>query len=156
MADCLRCGKKLGFMQSNRGMCVNCFGITVLSEQSGQTIEDLEDINAKQIQADAARDAAIAQIIITTETATNLNITKRIKIIMCSTTSTLDINFKKIEDDLFTMLKVQALAVDANAVVGVTINFVETYSASAGVGSFKNFRIIACGTAVVISDTKLP
>lgn len=150
MANCVKCGRRFTFTNPDMGgsICDRCSYVPE-AELEKKFVEEAVLRTERAIEIEKS-------ILLTTETVTNLNISKRIKIIMCATTRTLDVEIDKIQDELFTTLRERAVAVGANAVVGVTISFVETYSASAGVGSFKNFRIIACGTAVVISDTKLP
>tara|TARA_B110000483_G_C17902679_1_gene429949 strand:+ start:217 stop:438 length:222 start_codon:yes stop_codon:yes gene_type:complete len=46
-------------------------------------------------------------------------------------------------------LRSEAYSIGANAVVGITFNMIETYSATLGVNTFK---LIAYGTAVIIEN----
>lgn len=171
MANCLVCKKKLGFMEGNKGMCVDCFGLSLTSERTGQPIEYLDEDKARTIQTNIVREAQIEAIMLTTETTPNLNITLRIEIVTAEVAYGMNI-FK----DLFaavrdivggrseavqkTMrdarrtalyeLKREAHSVGANAVVGVDLDYVELSAAGSMV------MLVASGTAVIISDTKLP
>ena len=146
MAECERCGNKLRFLDEYQArICRSC-----------------------EPCADAQRDAAIDSVMLTTETAPNLNITKRIEVVTAECAYGMNI-FK----DLFagvrnivggrseavqsTMrdarqtalyeLKKEAHAVGANAVVGVDLDYVEL----AGSGS-SMLMLVASGTAVVIEE----
>ena len=160
MAVCTGCGKKIGmFANSNGGMCEDC-GMRLSHSQSGIPFESRLEANAKQIKA-------VKDILLTTETAPNLKITKRIEIVTAECAFGMNI-FK----DLFagvrdivggrseavqkTMrdsrktalyeLKKEAYEVGANAVVGVDLDYVELSSAGSMV------MLVASGTAVVIED----
>jgi uncharacterized protein YbjQ (UPF0145 family) len=160
MAVCTDCGKKLGmFANSSGGMCEDC-GMRLSHSQSGIPFESRLEANAKQIKA-------VKDILLTTETAPNLKITKRIEIVTAECAFGMNI-FK----DLFagvrdivggrseavqkTMrdsrktalyeLKKEAYEVGANAVVGVDLDYVELSSAGSMV------MLVASGTAVVIED----
>ena len=49
-------------------------------------------------------------------------------------------------------LRNEAYSIGANAVVGITFNMIETYSATLGVSKVNTFKLIASGTAVVIEE----
>ncbi|MDC0012743.1 heavy metal-binding domain-containing protein [Octadecabacter sp.] len=161
MAYCTGCGKKLGlFTNSSGGMCEDC-GMRLSHSQSGIPFESQIESNSKQKKA-------VEAIVLTTETAPNLNITKRIEIVTAECAFGMNI-FK----DLFagvrnvvggrseavqkTMrdsrrtalyeLKKEAYEVGANAVVGVDLDYVEL----AGTGS-SMVMLVASGTAVVIEE----
>ena len=148
MANCVECGRKLGFWEgSDFGTCPNC-----ADQTSNQRDENKE---------------AIESILLTTETAPNLNITKRIEIVTAECAFGMNI-FK----DLFagvrdivggrseavqkTMLdsrktvlyelKKEAYEAGANAVVGVDLDYVELSNAGSMV------MLVASGTAVVIEE----
>ena len=150
MSDCIKCGKRIGVLSGSvGGMCIDCANGAITS--SG-----------------AARVSAIETILLSTETAPNLNITKRIEIVTAECAFGMNI-FK----DLFagvrnnvggrseavqkTMrdsrrtalyeLKKEAYEVGANAVVGVDLDYLEL----AGTGSSMGM-LVASGTAVVIED----
>lgn len=169
MAECVECGKSMGFAdkvnaKSYDGKCIGC--TKALQDNHGKSKEDLEVIKT-QVAADAQKEAAINSITLTTETAPNLKITKRIEIVTAECAFGMNI-FK----DLFagvrdivggrseavqkTMrdsrktalyeLKKEAYEVGANAVVGVDLDYVEMSS----VGSM--VMLVASGTAVVIEE----
>ena len=169
MAECVECGKSMGFAdkvnaKSYDGKCIGC--TKALQDNHGKSKEDLEVIKT-QVAADAQKEAAINSITLTTETAPNLKITKRIEIVTAECAFGMNI-FK----DLFagvrdivggrseavqkTMrdsrktalyeLKKEAYGVGANAVVGVDLDYVEMSS----VGSM--VMLVASGTAVVIEE----
>ena len=156
MAACKKCGKKLRW-GSPYIICDDCNDAETAKEiaQQAQEINEKVECNL-QIEA----------VLLTTETAPNLNITKRIEIVTAECAFGMNI-FK----DLFagvrnivggrseavqkTMrdsrrtalyeLKKEAYEVGANAVVGVDLDYVEL----AGTGS-SMVMLVASGTAVVI------
>ena len=93
---------------------------------------------------------AIEAIMLTTETAPNLNIKSRVGIIMADADCVFDVAMVKNKDALLSNLKSEAHTIGANAVVGVTFNMIETYSASLGIGKVNTFKLLAYGTAVII------
>ena len=93
---------------------------------------------------------AIDAIMLTTETAPNLNIKSRVGIIMADADCAFDVAMVKNKDALLSNLKSEAHTIGANAVVGVTFNMIETYSASIGIGKVNTFKLLAYGTAVII------
>ena len=154
MADCTSCGKSMGFGSS--GLCTTCAYLANASQSELALLEE-----------SAANNAEIEAILLTTETAPNLNITKRIEIVTAECAFGMNI-FK----DLFagvrdivggrseavqkTMrdarrtalyeLKKEAHAVGANAVVAVDLDYVELSAAGSMV------MLVASGTAVVIEE----
>ena len=75
MAVCSGCGKKLGFLESGSGgICSQCAYLSKLST------EEVESFISKTEQAHE-RKKEIEAIVLTTETAPNLNITRRIEVI---------------------------------------------------------------------------
>ena len=174
MANCSECGGRLGIFDT-KGVCskqaciknyrkkVSDTKSTLLVEQAAKQTEALgllEDERQK-------RDAIINEIMLTTETAPNLNITKRIEIVTAECAFGMNM-FK----DLFagvrdivggrseavqdTMrdarrnalyeLKKEAYEVGANAVVGVDLDYVELSNAGSMV------MLVASGTAVIIEE----
>jgi uncharacterized protein YbjQ (UPF0145 family) len=151
--------------KSYDGKCIGC--TKALQDNHGKSKEDLEVIKT-QVAADTQKAAAINSIVLTTETAPNLNITKRIEIVTAECAFGMNI-FK----DLFagvrdivggrseavqkTMrdsrktalyeLKKEAYEVGANAVVGVDLDYVELSNAGSMV------MLVASGTAVVIEGS---
>ena len=161
MAECKECGKKLGFLEAGSGgMCSQCVYLSTLSPKE---VENTLNIQAQITK----RSSEIEAIVLTTETAPNLNITKRIEIVTAECAFGMNI-FK----DLFagirdivggrseavqsTMrdsrrtalyeLKKEAHMVGANAVVGVDLDYMEMSSAGSMV------LLVASGTAVIIED----
>jgi uncharacterized protein YbjQ (UPF0145 family) len=150
--QCLRCGEEKHIDILTNGVCPTCKNT------------DLSDAFATKAQL---HDRAISAVLLTTETAPNLRISKRIEIVTAEVAYGMNI-FK----DLFasvrdivggrseavqkTMrdarrtalyeLKKEAHLVGANAVVGVDLDYVELSSAANMV------MLVASGTAVVIED----
>jgi len=169
MAECVECGKSMGFAdkvnaKSYDGKCIGC--TKALQDNHGKSKEDLEVIKT-QVAADAQKEAAINSITLTTETAPNLKITKRIEIVTAECAFGMNI-FKDLfagvrdivggrseavqktmRDSRKTVLyelKKEAYEVGANAVVGVDLDYVEMSS----VGSM--VMLVASGTAVMIEE----
>lgn len=163
MAKCSICSRKIGWVEPKyedyeTTVCVDCGPDWKANKQA-------EQLNAK-LEIEKVK-AEIEAIMLTTETAPNLNITKRIEIVTAECAFGMNI-FK----DLFagvrdivggrseavqqTMrdsrrtalyeLKREAHAVGANAVVGVDLDYVELSAAGSMV------MLVASGTAVVIED----
>jgi uncharacterized protein YbjQ (UPF0145 family) len=171
MAECKECGIEMGFMdrqnaKSYDGQCRACTEKERVKQKlisQGVPLGDLE----KQREIEAERATEIDAIVLTTETAPNLNITKRIEIVTAECAFGMNI-FK----DLFagirdivggrseavqkTMrdsrrtalyeLKKEAHMVGANAVVGVDLDYMEMSTAGSMV------LLVASGTAVIIED----
>jgi uncharacterized protein YbjQ (UPF0145 family) len=159
MATCIKCGTELGmFAKSNDGLCVDC---------------RLNDFRLAEDQTSAKprpKYVSINEVLLTTETAPSLKITKRIEIVTAEVAYGMNI-FK----DLFagvrdivggrseavqkTMrdarrtalyeLKKEAHSVGANAVVGVDLDYVELQ------GATNMVMLVASGTAVIIEDEGL-
>ena len=169
MAECVECGKSMGFAdkvnaKSYDGKCIGC--TKALQDNHGKSKEDLEVIKT-QVAADAQKEAAISSITLTTETAPNLKITKRIEIVTAECAFGMNI-FKDLfagvrdivggrseavqktmRDSRKTVLyelKKEAFEVGANAVVGVDLDYVELSNAGSMV------MLVASGTAVVIEE----
>ena len=167
MAKCSKCDKKIGFLSSSDGMCLDCAS-AAFSAGKGARLE-AERLAALEQTTEAVqqKESAISSVMLTTETAPNLNIIKRIEIVTAEVAYGMNI-FK----DLFagvrdivggrseavqkTMrdarrtalyeLKKEAHSVGANAVVAVDLDYVELS------GSSNMVMLVASGTAVVIGD----
>jgi uncharacterized protein YbjQ (UPF0145 family) len=164
MADCIVCGKSLNFWQGDQyRRCETCMNAGIWPEDHPNNTRAMS-IKRAEIEA---RPAQIEAVVLTTETATNLKITKRIEIVTAEVAYGMNI-FK----DLFagvrdivggrseavqkTMrdarrtalyeLKKEAHSVGANAVVGVDLDYVELQ------GATNMVMLVASGTAVVIED----
>ena len=130
MAECKKCGRKLGFWEGKySGTCPDC---------AGQTSNQRAEINE-----------AIDSILLTTETAPNLEIKSRVGIIMADADCSFTVKMVENNNALQFKLRSEAYLIGANAVVGITFNMIETYSATLGVNTFK---LIAYGTAVIIEN----
>lgn len=158
MANCTKCGTRIGIFNAsvdNDGLCLSC----------GREEEHIK--KAQQERAEQEERAIIETVLLTTETAPNLKIIKRVEIITAEVAYGMHI-FK----DLFagvrdivggrseavqkTMrdarrtalfeLKKEAKSVGANAVVGVDLDYVELSTGSNMV------MLVASGTAVVIGE----
>ena len=151
MAVCKGCSRTVSLFERQDGLCPEC--------QTAKAIRE----NPKQHAIDAEIDA----VLLTTETAPNLNITKRIEVITAECAFGMNI-FK----DLFagvrdivggrseavqkTMrdsrrtalyeLKKEAYEVGANAVVGIDLDYVELSTNGSMI------LLVASGTAVIIED----
>ena len=140
MANCSSCGKKLGFLKPGiEGRCTQC-----------AYLENLPQQYKDEIAEKVTTSAEIEAIMLTTETAPNLNIKSRVGIIMADADCAFDVAMVKNKDALLSNLKSEAHTIGANAVVGVTFNMIETYSASLGIGKVNTFKLLAYGTAVII------
>ena len=164
MAVCVDCGKKFGFVEAryggpNANVCLNCknkamnpYGLSDEQIEQALVLEDekrgFED--EKRRLENTAKSKAIKAILLTTETAPNLNIKSRVGIIMVDADCAFDVAMVKNKDALLNKLKSEANLIGANAVVGITFDMIETYSASIGIGKVNTFKLIAYGTAVVI------
>jgi uncharacterized protein YbjQ (UPF0145 family) len=162
MAECIVCGKTLGFLESNNGFCTPCYVVNI-----NKTPEEVAANLAKKAEDGAVRDKIVNAIMLTTETAPNLNITKRIEIVTAECAFGMNIFKdlfagirdivggrseavqKTLRDSRKTALyelKKEAHAVGANAVVGVDLDYVELSAAGNMV------LLVASGTAVVIEE----
>jgi uncharacterized protein YbjQ (UPF0145 family) len=167
MAECGNCNKKMGLLEYSNVVD----GVTVCraceNELAKVALEQMRAKEADQQQKAATVSQEVEAIVLTTETAPNLNITKRIEIVTAEVAFGMHI-FK----DLFagirdivggrseavqaTMrdsrrtalyeLKKEAHAVGANAVVGIDLDYVEL----SGAGNM--VMLVASGTAVVIES----
>ena len=150
MANCSDCGKKIPIFDGGRdGRCYACATIRYQAERTAIEAQEAKD-EAEKNWFESKRKNLVDAVIVTTETHTNLIISKRIKIIVATVESALDAKLVEKQDELVLGLKTECHAVGGNAVVGVTFNIIETYSASIGAGNFKKFKMVAYGTAVVV------
>lgn len=160
MAECISCGEPLSFLAGDEHRrCNKCSKAGLWPKGHPR--------HSERVESELLRDAAIDAILLTTETAPNLNITKRIEIVTAECAFGMNI-FK----DLFagvrdivggrseavqqTMrdsrktalyeLKKEAYEVGANAVVGVDLDYVELSKAGSMV------MLVASGTAVRIEE----
>ena len=146
MAKCKTCGKSIRAWMALGGACEDCFSHLKKKEDAAESQLRRKEDAAERELAQQELDA----IILTTETAPNLNIKSRVGIIMADADCAFDVAMVKNKDALLSNLKSEAHTIGANAVVGVTFNMIETYSASIGIGKVNTFKLIAYGTAVII------
>ena len=171
--SCVDCGRKVYWLNDSGNKevtrCFDCHHTIVLEahkrKKAGLQVEDHDE---KALALATKRMSEIDAIMLTTETAPNLNITQRIEVVTAECAFGMNI-FK----DLFagvrdivggrseavqkTMrdsrrtalyeLKKEAHAVGANAVVGVDLDYVELSASGSMV------LLVASGTAVVIEDS---
>mgnify|MGYP005991861557 FL=1 len=162
MAKCISCGTHVSFLQGDEhrrcNACATDNKWPVGHPNRFQYQDVVDDLQLK-------RDAGIDSILLTTETAPSLNITKRIEIVTAECAFGMNI-FKDLfagvrdivggrseavqktmRDSRKTVLyelKKEAYEVGANAVVGVDLDYVELSSAGSMV------MLVASGTAVAI------
>jgi len=167
MAKCTVCEKEMGFAdkvnaKSFDGLCRSC------TDHNRKIAAGLDNKTVEEAAYDAKElDTTIDAIMLSTETAPNINITKRIEIVTAECAFGMNI-FK----DLFagvrdivggrskavqkTMrdsrrtalyeLKKEAYEVGANAVVGVDLDYVEIGN------NGKMIMLVASGTAVIVEE----
>lgn len=162
MAVCKSCGTKIGLLSRSGDYCLDCAAADFKAGKGARREESALAATSMRL-----REAAIEAVMLTTETAPNLKIMKRIEIVTAECAFGMNI-FK----DLFagfrdivggrseavqqTMrdsrktalyeLKREAHLVGANAVVGVELDYVEIST----VGNM--VMLVASGTAVVCEE----
>ena len=155
MANCTSCGESTGSIRDDElGRCLACANANKpvtrsFAKPQAPPTDNIDRVKALREKEREAR-AKIGTILLTTETAPNLNIKSRVGIIMADADCVFDVAMVKNKDALLSNLKSEAHTIGANAVVGVTFNMIETYSASLGIGKVNTFKLIAYGTAVII------
>ena len=170
MARCSACGTGMTFTESNialsfGGKCKNC-----IVRDNPEQKDKLQNKKTKEqliLDAEQELDTTIDAIMLTTEAAPNINITKRIEIVTAECAFGMNI-FKELfagvrdivggrskavqktmRDSRRTALyelKKEAHAVGANAVVGVDLDYMELSSGGTMV------LLVASGTAVVVEE----
>ena len=137
MAECKECNKTIKTWEVIGGKCDACFKWSERKKSEAQ--QELAD---RELEA----------ILLTTETAPNLNIVSRLGIIMAEADCSFTVKMVENNNALQSKLRSEAYSIGANAVVGITFNMIETYSATLGVSKVNTFKLIASGTAVVIEE----
>jgi len=137
MAECKVCNKTIKTWEVIGGKCDACFKWSERKKSEAQ--QELAD---QELEA----------IILTTETAPNLNIVNRVGIIMAEADCSVTVKMVENNHALQSKLRSEAYSIGANAVVGITFQMIETYSATLGVSKVNTFKLIASGTAVVIKE----
>ena len=177
MAKCKKCENSFGIFELKDKICPNCWDKEKPKCQScNERFESKLLINGycksccRTRKSRQDKELAIKNIILTTESQTNLKIEKRIDIITAECaygmnifkdlfTSVRDIvggrseslqkTLRNSKETVLTELKKEAYRIGANAVVGVDID----YSEFSGGGKSMLF-IVASGTAVIINETE--
>ena len=137
MAECKVCNKTIKTWEVIGGKCDACFKWS--ERKKSETQQELAD---QELEA----------IILTTETAPNLNIVSRVGIIMAEADCSFTVKMVENNHALQSKLRSEAYSIGANAVVGITFNMIETYSATLGVSKVNTFKLIASGTAVIVEE----
>lgn len=163
MANCSECGKKLGFLEGSAGICRLCVIERHYADQEMRGVE-AESQRASGDGYVPDDPAALAAIVLTTESSHNLDIAERLEIIAAECVLGMNI-FKDIgsamrdliggrneayqtalrdaRKSVLTELKREALKIGADAVVAVDLD----YSEISGGGKSMLF-LVASGTAV--------
>ena len=163
MASCMKCKRTgFGFLEIKSGLCPSCRRSLEVAEEA-KTREQRQRTKAETDQINSKIDA----IVLTTETAPNLNITKRIDIISAQAAFEIN-NFKdlfvgfmnpvrgrsnELERQLEELrvqssqkLKAKAYELGANGIVAVDLDL-----STVTIGGI-SMMMMASGTAVVIED----
>jgi uncharacterized protein YbjQ (UPF0145 family) len=170
MAECPVCGKHVGFFAGDElRRCESCMARGLFPD--GHAMSDAAVQEQKEDHAKRKEDYEIErQVLLTTESNPDLNITKRIEIVTAECAYGMNIfkdlfagvrnivggrseavqsTMRDARKTVLSELKREAHAVGANAVVGVDLDYVEL----AGSGS-SMLMLVASGTAVVIEDAQ--
>ena len=157
MAECIECDKSLDYRNTMpNGRCSVCHGkhlaarMSPLANAGAMATNQTRDPKTSSFSQKRQRQEAIEAILLTTETAPNLNVKSRVGIVMVDADCAFDVAMVKNKNALLSKLKSEANSIGANAVVGITFDMIETYSASIGIGKVNTFKLVAYGTAVVI------
>lgn len=172
MANCSQCDKRLSFFEASQGICPEC---RIAKERAASKSREnlLQAISSRPdpMIAERARiDAEIAAIILTTETVTNLPISKRLEIITAEAVvgmnifqdigsalrdivggrnATYQTKLREARQAVLEELRREAHRIGANAVVAIDLD----YSEISGGGKSMLF-LVASGTAVQIDASK--
>ena len=168
MAQCTSCGESVGQLRDDElGRCLACANANKPVTRAARVETGASSIEREKAQREKkfALRAEIESVVLTTETAPNLNITKRIEIVSAEVAFGMHIfkdlfagirdivggRSKAVQDTMrdsrrtaLYELKKEAHAVGANAVVAVDLDYVEL----SGAGNM--VMLVASGTAVVI------
>ena len=174
MAECIECDKSLDYRNTMpNGRCSVSHGkhlaarMSPLANAGAMATNQTRDPKTSSFSQKRQRQEAIEAILLTTETAPNLNITKRIEIVTAECAFGMNIfkdlfagvrdivggRSKAVQNTLrdsrrtaLYELKKEAYEVGANAVVGVDLDYMEMSSAGSMV------LLVASGTAVIIEE----
>ena len=173
--QCRSCGTAMGFLEgSSMGLCSSCQTIENRKAYEKHEAELKEATKVQTAEAETQQNKreqnkeAIQTVLLTTETAPNLNITKRISIITSQAAFEIN-NFKdafvglmnpvkgrsnemekqidELKDRALYDLQRKAYEASANGVVAVDLDI-----STVTVGSISMLMLVASGTAVIIED----
>lgn len=163
MANCTSCGKTIGLLQGNRGMCQDCFVKSLRST-------DEERVAAQRAQDEAivVREALIEAMLVSTETvlpdqqiqerlgivtaecAYGMNVFKDffagVRNIVGGRSEAVQKTMRDARETVLYELKREANARGANAVIAVDLKYTQI-----GDGGMTMVLLIATGTAVVLA-----
>lgn len=142
MANCADCGEEFGLFFAvlygvDKNLCKKCYLKRTGKGIDGELLELSPEVEA---------------VIVTTETTIATPIKKRLNVIIEAIDCAFDVDISKAQTQLLNLLKQKASDLGANAVVGIDIKYVETYATNIGAGEFKRFKMVGCGTAVIIDN----
>lgn len=159
MAVCSECGRSV-FLIFEGNVCRDCSKkqkeaaqdhrrhiATALEKQETET-----DAHETGERTSEDRLSKALSVVVTTETSVDLKVIKRVDLVMATSICPLSMEVDEFKDELFLRLKVAAVRVGANAVIGVSLNMISEVSNSVGSASLSRYRAVAIGTAVVIDN----
>lgn len=172
MANCSQCDKRLSFFEAGQGICPDCRAAKerAASESRESLLRAITSRPDPMIAEQARIKAEIAAIILTTETVTNLPISKRLEIITAEAVvgmnifqdigsalrdivggrnATYQTKLREARQVVLDELRHEAHRIGADAVVAVDLD----YSEISGGGKSMLF-LVASGTAVQIDSSK--
>ena len=169
MPICKKCAEDVSFYEISQGLCANCRPNDALGTES---LKNSALNQIKSLATDRAKTStALAQIILTTESATSLPILDRLEIITAEAVlgmnifqdigsavrdlvggrnQTYQVQLREARKAVLTDLKLQAHQLGADAVVAVDLD----YSEISGGGKSMLF-VVASGTAVRLAKADL-
>lgn len=168
MASCERCKKKLSFFERLDPYCSECYKIVgeKALEESATILEDMERQQPVEISVDADAEF-VACVLLTTEGQIDLKIRRRINVVTAECafgmnalkdlfagvrniiggrSEAIQKTMRDARDTVLFELRREAYRVGGNAVVGVSLNYVDLSGAGTMV------MLVASGTAVVLED----
>ena len=166
MAKCIDCNIRIGF--TNNGMNGRCTSCSIKHHEASQPTQDEAlSVRASESHEAHVNDGKIAAVVLSTEAASNLNIVKRIDIVTAEVaygmhvfkdlfasvrdivggrSKAIETTMQDARKEALFELRREAYSVGANAVVGVSLNYLELSSTGNMV------MLVASGTAVIVED----
>lgn len=166
MAKCEVCGKEMLRIRLVGGACLKC----IEANNAAEALRVRQEQKEKEEIARTAISEATSQIIITTETAHNLPVDRRLDIVSAEVvvgmhlfkdiasafrdtfggrSKTMQDGLREARKTALTELRMEALALGADAVVGIDLD----YSEISGGGKSMLF-LVASGTAVTLKSSE--